>query len=244
MDGKDVSAGDGGDGLEQGPVDCGRRVVCAQQLRERGRASRRPETSRGSVRPPAIGRPHGPSTSWTPRCRARSSPMRRGRSQPATMRDPRRRRTPKAATTSSATPRGALSFLGWTTGVPQQAGMWFQIELPAPLVLTEIQFTSSAIGGRSGLPPAWTFPRGYQVQVSADGSTWSAPVAEGQGVPGTTVITFAPVSARFVRITQTASEDNAPAWSMRLLRLFQAPVRPGGPHDDLEPAPFERPEAH
>ena len=139
---------------------------------------------------------------------------------------------------------GALSFLGWTTGVPQQAGMWFQIELPAPRVLTEIQFTSSAIGGRSGVPPAWTFPRSYQVQVSSDGSTWSAPVAEGQGVPGTTVITFAPVSARFVRITQTASEDNAPAWAMRLLRLFQAPVGPGGRQDDLEPAPFERPEAH
>ena len=65
---------------------------------------------------------------------------------------------------------GALSFLGWTTGVPQQAGMWFQIELPAPLVLTEIQFTSSTIGGRGGAPPAWTFPRGYQVQVSADGN--------------------------------------------------------------------------
>ena len=29
---------------------------------------------------------------------------------------------------------GALNFLGWTTGVPQQAGMWFQIELPAPLL--------------------------------------------------------------------------------------------------------------
>jgi hypothetical protein len=118
---------------------------------------------------------------------------------------------------------GALSFLGWTTGVPQQAGMWLQIELPAPLVLTEIQFTSSTIGGRGGSPAAQTFPRGYQVQVSADGSTWSPPVAEGQGAPGTTVITFAPVSAKFVRITQTATVSDAPPWSMRLLRLYQAP---------------------
>ena len=119
---------------------------------------------------------------------------------------------------------GALTFLGWTTGVPQQAGMWFQIELPAPLVLTEIQFTSStAGGGRAGAPSTWTFPRRYQVQVSADGNTWSAPVAEGQGVPGTAVITFAPVSATFVRITQTATVDDAPPWSMRLLRLYRAP---------------------
>jgi hypothetical protein len=118
---------------------------------------------------------------------------------------------------------GALNFLGWTTGVPQQPGMWFQIELPAPLMLTEIQFTSAASGGRGGAPVAWTFPRGYRVQVSADGNTWSAPVAEGQGAPGTTVITFAPVSAKFVRITQTATVEGAPPWSMRLLRLYQAP---------------------
>ena len=101
--------------------------------------------------------------------------------------------------------------------------MWFQIELPAPVMLAEIQFTSSMIGGRAGAPAAWTFPRGYQVQVSADGTTWSAPVAEGQGVPGTTVITWTPVSAKFVRITQTASVDNAPPWSMRLVRLYVAP---------------------
>jgi mono/diheme cytochrome c family protein len=123
------------------------------------------------------------------------------------------------------TAAGALSFLGWTTGVPQEAGMWFQIELPAPLALTEIQFGSSPIGGgRAGSPPAWTFPRGYQVQVSTDGTTWSAPVAEGQGAPGTSVITFAPVSARFIRITQTANVTDAPPWSMRLLRLYRAPA--------------------
>jgi len=124
----------------------------------------------------------------------------------------------------AGTAAGALNFLGWTTGVPQQAGMWFQIELPAPLMLTEIQFTSTLVGGgRSGSPPAWTFPREYQVQVSADGATWSPPVAEGVGVPGTTVLTFAPVSAKIVRITQTATVADAPPWSMRLLRLYQAP---------------------
>jgi mono/diheme cytochrome c family protein/glucose/arabinose dehydrogenase len=122
---------------------------------------------------------------------------------------------------------GALSFLGWTTGVPQQAGMWFQIELPAPVTMTEIQFTSSTVGGRGGAPAVSTFPRAYQVQVSADGVTWSTPVAEGQGAPGLTTITFAPVSAKFVRITQTATVTDAPAWSMRLLRLYQAATSPG-----------------
>jgi mono/diheme cytochrome c family protein/glucose/arabinose dehydrogenase len=118
---------------------------------------------------------------------------------------------------------GALSFLGWTTGVPQQAGMWFQIELPAPRTLTEITFTSSLAGsGRGSATPAWTFPRHYQVQVSSDGGAWSVPIAEGDGVPGTTVIRFAPVSAKFIRITQTATASDAPAWSMRLVRLYEA----------------------
>jgi hypothetical protein len=118
---------------------------------------------------------------------------------------------------------GALSFLGWTTGVAQQPGMWLQIELPSVQTLTEIQFSSSSIGGRAGAPAAWTFPRRYQVQVSADGASWSAPVAEGEGVPGTTVVAFAPVAGRFVRITQTARVEDAPPWSMRLLRVFAAP---------------------
>jgi mono/diheme cytochrome c family protein len=110
---------------------------------------------------------------------------------------------------------GALSFLGWTTGVPQQPGMWFQIELPSPVTLSEIQFTSSPV----------TYVRRYRVQTSTDGSTWSAAIAEGEGMPGTTVITFGPVSTKFVRITQTAEVTDAPAWSMRLVRLYEAPNR-------------------
>jgi len=110
-----------------------------------------------------------------------------------------------------------------TTGVPQQPGMWLQVELPATVMLTEIQFTSSAVGGGRGGTTVWTSPRGYQVQVSTDGSAWSEAVAEGQGSPGTTISSFKPVRAKFVRITQTAAVADAPPWSIRLLRLFEAP---------------------
>ena len=121
----------------------------------------------------------------------------------------------------TASAAGVLTFLGWTTGVPQQAGMWLEIELPEPVTLTEMQFVASTVAGGRGAAPVSTFPRAYQVQVSLDGTTWGQPVAEGQGSPGTTTITFAPVRARFVRITQTASANDAPPWSMRLLRLFE-----------------------
>ena len=70
------------------------------------------------------------------------------------------------------------------------------------------------------------YPRGYSVTVSLDGKTWSAPVAQGQGTGTSTVISFAPVNAKFVRITQTAS-GTAPAWSIQRLRLYRAPAAVG-----------------
>ena len=45
---------------------------------------------------------------------------------------------------------GAASLRGWNSGAPQAAGMWFQIELPQPAVVTEVQFDSSAAGGQGG----------------------------------------------------------------------------------------------
>jgi len=114
---------------------------------------------------------------------------------------------------------GGLNLIGWTTGVPQQAGMWFQVELPAPASLVELQFTSSSTAARGSATPTWTFPRVFQVQVSDDGTAWRDVIAS-RGVPGTTIVTFPPVTARFVRITQTDNAADAPPWSMRLLRLY------------------------
>jgi len=120
-------------------------------------------------------------------------------------------------------PSGAFSYQGWTSGVPQEPGMWFQLELPTAAELTELQFTSLPIGaGRPGAPPISTYPRAYKVQVSSDGQTWSGPVAEGTGGEGTTVVTFSPVRAKFVRITQTATVADRAPWSIRQLRVYQA----------------------
>jgi mono/diheme cytochrome c family protein len=79
--------------------------------------------------------------------------------------------------------------------------------------------------GRGGFAIVPGSPRGYSVQLSMDGTTWSAPVAEGQGAGTTTVIAFKPVDAKFIRITQTATTENAPAWSIQRLRLYQPPSR-------------------
>jgi mono/diheme cytochrome c family protein len=119
---------------------------------------------------------------------------------------------------------GGLNYEGWSTRAPQRSGMWYQVELPAPVLVTEIEFTSPTQGGgRSGPPPVGTYPRAYQVQVSVDGRAWGAPVVEGQGDGTTTVIVFEPVRARFVRITLTADPDDAPPWTIQRLRLYRAP---------------------
>src|SRR5262249_52419879 len=82
-------------------------------------------------------------------------------------------------------------FVRWDAGEPQQSGMWFQVELPRPATLGEVQLDSP---GSFGNAPG-TFPRGYKVQVSADGQAWSDPVAEGKGVGPVTRIALRPVPA-------------------------------------------------
>jgi F5/8 type C domain len=77
------------------------------------------------------------------------------------------------------------------------------------------------------------------VEVSSDGARWKE-VAQGKDtwhdvhvIPSsgtgkqmesaaTTTITFQPVQARFIRITQTEAAGNAPAWSIQSLRLLGA----------------------
>jgi hypothetical protein len=174
------------------------------------------------------------------------------------------------ASHNPSTAQNALGLAPWTSGSSQQAGMWLQIELPQPVMLTEIQFNAESgvagggggggrgragaagaaqgvgrgaagapVGGQPNAPApiagttpmspaspqalaAGGYPRGYRVQVSMDGTAWSAPVAEGRGAPRSTVISFPPVQAKFVRITQTASVSDAPPWVVTQLRLYEA----------------------
>ena len=110
--------------------------------------------------------------------------------------------------------------------------MWFSVELPHAATITELQFESMFVGGSRGgrgvagapaAPPTSGFPRGYTVETSLDGKSWSKPVAVGKGAGPRTTITFAPTRAQYVRITQTDSIDGAPAWSIRNLRIYEAP---------------------
>jgi hypothetical protein len=118
---------------------------------------------------------------------------------------------------------GATTLRGWRSGAPQTAGMWLTIALPQPVAVAELQFDSAQSFGRGGSAPVVGYPRGYSVQVSQDGKTWSKPVATGKGQGRHTTIAFAPVRAKFVRVTQTDTVAGAPEWSVGNLRVYQVP---------------------
>jgi len=83
------------------------------------------------------------------------------------------------ATASHEPDRAVRGFgtAGWSTVVPQQPGMWFQFELPEPTTLAELRFLSAPGFTPQGQPPRpATYPRGYKVQLSMDGTTWSEPL--------------------------------------------------------------------
>jgi len=160
----------------------------------------------------------GRNTMWTVEELARALP--RPRIPDATWR--------ATASHNAAAAAGAFDFTRWTTGAPQQSGMWFQIELPEILDLTEIQFDSPVTPGRDGGAPLTTAPRGYRVEVSEDAKSWSKPIAEGRGGGRTTTIAFAPVRAKFIRLTQTVDAEGAPPWTMERLRVYESPVAAAG----------------
>ena len=126
------------------------------------------------------------------------------------------------ASHASPTAGEALTLGGWTTGAAQQTGMWFEVELPQPIALTEIEFTSPTQGGgRNGPPPVSTFPRGLRVDVSTDGATWTSVAPDAVASPGVTTIAFSPVQARWVKLSLTTTPENGPPWSMQRLRIYQ-----------------------
>jgi hypothetical protein len=127
--------------------------------------------------------------------------------------------------------------------------MWFQIELAEPVVVTDVQLEASvpavspaaALAGRAGargsaapagrgavrdgrgrgvsFAPA-RGPISYSVQLSDDGMSWGAPVAQGPGSTTTTAIALPPTRTRFIRITQTGTAPGNEVWAIQQLRVY------------------------
>ncbi|MCR9200169.1 MAG: discoidin domain-containing protein [Planctomycetaceae bacterium] len=99
----------------------------------------------------------------------------------------------------------------WDTGTPQVPGMWLTIELPEPVHVASLTLNTQG----SDLD----YPRGYQVQTSLDGESWTDTMAEGRGDnPITTIELSLPAPTRFLKITQTGHVSNK-YWSIHELSL-------------------------
>jgi mono/diheme cytochrome c family protein len=102
----------------------------------------------------------------------------------------------------------------YTTKTDQVPGMWFQIELPAETTVTGVELDS--------VKSPNDYPRGFEVQLSSDGQTWSKVVASGKDASPVTTIAFPPAKAKFIRLTQTGAVKGL-FWSIHELQIFTVP---------------------
>jgi F5/8 type C domain-containing protein/putative pyrroloquinoline-quinone binding quinoprotein len=103
-----------------------------------------------------------------------------------------------------------LTSTRWSTGAPQASGQWFEVDMLTPQAFSEV--TLDAAGSTND------YPRGYQVYVSNDGSTWGTPVATGAATSALVPISFGPQIGRYVKIIQTGAASNW--WSIAELNVY------------------------
>ena len=98
----------------------------------------------------------------------------------------------------------------WTTGQPQAAGQWFQIDLGWEETVSRVILDASVSGG--------DYPRGYEVYVSTDTNNWGEPVASGEAGQPLLEISCEPKPGRYVRIVQTEAKTGL-WWSIHELKI-------------------------
>src|SRR5262249_12948587 len=104
-------------------------------------------------------------------------------------------------------------------------GDWVQVDLGAPTAFSQI---SLDVGSSTG-----DYVRSYEVQVSTDGSTWTA-IARGQGHTGVMTFPLPRTTARFVRLVSEASSGSW--WSIGELNIGVAAGSTSGDSGHLRTA--------
>lgn len=125
-------------------------------------------------------------------------------------------RTAWTGTASSSgpgtTPAGAIdgnAATRWTTGAAQTSGQWYQVDMGSTQTFNEVVLDAGTFTG--------DYPRGYQVQVSSDGTNWTT-VATGTGSTQAVLVQFPVQVARYLKITQTGTASNW--WSIQELNVY------------------------
>jgi hypothetical protein len=72
------------------------------------------------------------------------------------------------------------------------------------------------------------YPRGFEVYLSADGTTWGQPVAKGEGKSALLEVKFPAAKVKAVRVVQTG-EAKGNFWSIHELELLSTePAKTAG----------------
>jgi hypothetical protein len=111
----------------------------------------------------------------------------------------------------------------WDTAGPQQPGQFFEVDLGRTVILAKL---SLALGSSE-----LDYPRGYRVEVSEDGRTWTLAAEENEVLIDIRAylrpkdlaldIPLPNVAARFIRIVNTG-EDPIRYWSIHELEVYSA----------------------
>ncbi len=132
----------------------------------------------------------------------------------------------------NASAASAFSYEGWSTGGKQEKGMWYQVEFPKEVSLSELHFTAlqnirkgwRPTPGVSSPPPIiQAYPRTFTVSVSTDGTHWQQIATDAKGVAGDNILLLNGSKARYLKLilneSVPADPDEVP-WSMRQMKVF------------------------
>jgi hypothetical protein len=109
-----------------------------------------------------------------------------------------------SSTGTGATPGNGIDGANgnsWKSGQAMAGGEWYQIDMGSSRNLAMVTLQTAA-------DATWDYPRGFTLETSTDGSTWST-AARGIAYGWKRPISIEPTAARYIRITQTGS---APQW--------------------------------
>jgi len=101
----------------------------------------------------------------------------------------------------------------YSTGAGQAPGQYLQVDFGRPVPARQVVLDTGA--------SLTDYPRGYEVQVSADGSDWTTVVTDGAGTGQFTTADLDGAPIQYVRVTLT-SADAGNWWSVADVRAYVA----------------------
>ncbi len=104
----------------------------------------------------------------------------------------------------------------YSSDADQASGMYFQVNLGSAQTFNQIEMNS---GGSAG-----DYARGYNVEVSANGTTFTS-VATGTGTSSPETVTFTAQTAQYIRVVLTAASTTS-WWSIAEFTVFNGSAAP------------------